>query len=111
MPAYKPPVLTPAELTRIGEDLYGTHWRAQMCIDLDIQDSSLRYILTGDRNFHRGLTKDLLSIAEVRADEIATAIRILREKLAVRGKQTALEVAADIGRLPAGRLIGDKDPE
>lgn len=63
----KPPVLTAAQLRRIGELLYGNQWVSPLARELKQSRRNLQYMANGTYPFHAGLTADLAKVVRKRA--------------------------------------------
>ncbi|MDP2618606.1 MAG: hypothetical protein Q8P46_00275 [Hyphomicrobiales bacterium] len=78
---FKQAVITAEELERVGRGLFGDQWQSPLARALDMNERSVRYMLSGERGIHAGIVSDLLAIVEAREAELHEIAKVLRRAL------------------------------
>lgn len=81
----RPAVITPDELARIGEALYGPQWQNPLARALDINERAVRYFLSGERPVHVGIATDILMLIEDQEVELHDIAKQLRKAIKAAG--------------------------
>jgi hypothetical protein len=70
--------LTPADLRRIGEALYGERWQTPLAGDLDVSDRTIRRWLDGSRAIPESLPGELARLIAARTARLQQLAAELR---------------------------------
>ncbi len=61
--------MTPADLRRYGEALYGPRWQTSLARALDVSDRTMRYWLSG-RQMPEGVERDIRALVAQKRNEL-----------------------------------------
>lgn len=62
--------MTPADLRRYGEALYGPRWQTSLARALDVSDRTMRYWLAGRHQPPEGVERDIRALVAQKRNEL-----------------------------------------
>ena len=77
-----PAALSPADLVKIGEALFGPNWKGQMARELDVSPDTVKSFANGKRVIHAGIAGDLARICSRRGEALRRWAEALKKRAA-----------------------------